>query len=310
MTADGRHDPRPEGALPESGGPAPKRRLFKRRARKPRAVPDRAAPPWPERLLAYLSERAHRFFNPIAFFGEVLLVALPGWGAGRPHKRFRLRDFMRVLAASGAGALPIITVVNVLVGAIIAFVGAVQLVKLGAGAFVADMISIGVAREMGAVVTAVVMAGRTGAAFAAELATMQTNEEVDALAVLGLRPVAWLVLPRVLALLLMMPLLYAYAVLTGLFGGFLVGVGTMGLSPAAYIDRGLVALKWTHLGLGFSKSLAFGVLVALAGCYCGLTAQRHAAGVGEATTRAVVAGIVGVIALDAVFAVCANALRI
>lgn len=274
---------------------------------------DPAPPPPPglaERLQAGAADAARAVLGPVAFLGSVLLAAWPPRGTGRRRKLFLMRDFMRVLAGAGAQALPIITVVNILVGAIIAFVGAVQLLKFGAGAFVADMLSIGIAREMAVVVSAVVMAGRTGAAFAAELATMQTNEEVDALEVLGVRPVAWLVLPRVLALLLMMPLLYMYAVLMGLFGGFLVGTTMLNLSPAAYIDRGLLALKWTHLYLGLSKSVAFGALVAMAGCYCGLTAQRHAAGVGLATTRAVVAGIVGVIALDAVFAVCANALGV
>lgn len=241
--------------------------------------------------------------RPIAFVGEVVLAASRGGD-------FRARDFNRVLADAGAKALPIVTVVNMLVGAILAFVGAVQLVKFGAGIFVADGVAIAAAREMAAVITAVVMAGRTGAAFAAELATMQANEEVDALKVLGIDPIGWLVLPRVLALVLMLPLLYAYGVATGLFGGFLVGSTMLQVSPAAYFDRTLNALSWSHLGLGLSKSFAFGVLVALAGCYCGLTAQRHAAGVGLATTRAVVIGIVGVIALDAVFAVCANALNI
>lgn len=266
--------------------------------------------PWDERIAAYVLARVSACLGPLVFFGEVLLAARPRAPAGRPRRRFQRQDFLRVLASSGAGALPIVTLVNILVGAIIAFVGAVQLVKLGAGALVADMLSIAVAREMAAVITAVVMAGRTAAAFAAELATMQTNEEVDALEVLGVNPVAWLVLPRVLALLLMMPLLYAYAVLMGLFGGFLVGTAVMELNPAAYIERGLQALQWTHLLLGLCKSLAFGVFVALAGCYFGLHAQRHAAGVGEATTRAVVAGIVGVIVIDAIFAVCANALDI
>lgn len=243
-------------------------------------------------------------FEPLAFVGEVVL-ALFGRRGG-----FRQQDFARVLADSGARALAIVTVVNVLIGAILAFVGAVQLMKFGAGIFVADGVAIAIPREMAAVVTAIVMAGRTGAAFAAEIATMQANEEVDALQVLGIHAIAWLVLPRVLALLLMLPLLYAYGVAAGLFGGLAVGSTMLQISPEAYFDRTVAALKWTHIGLGLAKSFVFAVLVALAGCYCGLHARRDAAGVGEATTRAVVIGIVGVIALDAVFAVCANALDI
>ena len=163
---------------------------------------------------------------------------------------------------------------------------------------------------MAAIITAVVMAGRTGAAFAAELATMQANEEVDALEVLGLDAVDFLVLPRVLALLLMMPLLYVYGCVTGLIGGMVVAAGMLDISATAYLDRTLVSLTYEHIGLGFAKSFVFGALIGLVGCYSGLYAQRNAAGVGVATTNAVVVSIVCIIVLDAVFAVCANALGI
>ena len=243
----------------------------------------------------------------VVFLGQVLLSATAALAG---HARFRWKDLARITADASAKAVPIVTVVNMLVGAILAFVGAVQLIKFGAGIFVADLVGIAVAREMAAVITAVVMAGRTGAAFAAELATMRTNEEVDALEVLGLPPVDFLVLPRMLALVAMMPLLYVYACVTGLFGGLLVAAGMLGLPPAAYVDRTLDALTWSHLGLGMAKSVVFGALIALTGCYHGLTAARNAAGVGAATTQAVVISIVGVIAIDAVFALCANALGI
>ena len=245
--------------------------------------------------------------RPLTFLGQVLISAAHAL-TGR--WRFRLKDLGSVLANCSARAVPIVTVVNVLVGAILAFVGAVQLVKFGAGIYVADLVGIAVAREMAAIITAVVMAGRTGAAFAAELATMQANEEIDALEVLGLNAVDFLVLPRVLSLLLTMPLLYVYGCATGLFGGMIVASGMLDVSPAAYLDRTLLALDWSHLGLGFAKSFVFGALIGLVGCYCGLYAQRNAAGVGVATTHAVVVSIVGIIVLDALFAVCANALGI
>ncbi len=245
--------------------------------------------------------------RPVAFLGHVLLAAAAGLSRGW---RFRTKDLGRATADASARALPIVTIVNVLVGAILAFVGAVQLVKFGAGIFVADLVGIAVAREMAAVITAVVMAGRTGAAFAAELATMQANEEIDALEVLGLHAVDFLVLPRMIALILMMPLLYVYACTTGLLGGFLVSAGMLDLAPAAYFERTVRALDWEHLALGFSKSITFGALVGLTGCYHGLHAARHAAGVGAATTQSVVVAIVGIIAVDAVFAVCANALGV
>jgi phospholipid/cholesterol/gamma-HCH transport system permease protein len=243
----------------------------------------------------------------VTFLGQVLIT---GSQAVAGRSRFRLKDLGRIAADCSGRAVPIVTVVNLLVGAILAFVGAVQLVKFGAGIYVADLVGIAVAREMAAIITAVVMAGRTGAAFAAELATMQANEEVDALEVLGLSPVDFLVLPRVLALLVMMPLLYVYGCITGLIGGMLVAAGMLRISPAAYLEETLLALDWSHLALGFSKSFVFGAMIGMVGCYFGLFAQRNAAGVGVATTSAVVTSIVGIIVLDAIFAICANALGI
>jgi phospholipid/cholesterol/gamma-HCH transport system permease protein len=243
----------------------------------------------------------------VAFFGRVLISGAAAL-AGRWH--FRRQDFARVLADSSANALPIVLVVNFLVGSILAFVGAVQLLQFGAGIFVADLVGIAMVRELAAVITAVVMAGRTGAAFAAELATMRANEEIDALEVLGLDAVDFLVQPRMIALVLMMPLMYVYACVAGLAGGLLVAVTMLDLSTAAYMNRSLEALSFTYFAFGMSKALVFGALLAITGCYCGLHAARNAAGVGEATTRAVVASIVGVVVIDALFAFCAEALNI
>lgn len=247
------------------------------------------------------------FTQPVSFLGEVLLAAVPALAG---HWRFRAKDFSRVMADCSARAVPIVAVVNLLVGAILAFVGAVQLAKFGAGIFVADLVGIAVAREMAAIITAVVIAGRTGAAFAAELATMQTNEEIDALEVLGLPAIDFLVLPRVVSLLLMMPFLYVFACATGVVGGMIVSVAMLDVSAAAYLERTAEALTWAHLILGIGKSVTFGALVGMVGCYYGLYANRNAAGVGVATTGAVVTSIVGIIVLDAVFALCANALGI
>ncbi|MDB6001975.1 MAG: hypothetical protein JWP52_3674 [Rhizobacter sp.] len=256
-------------------------------------------------LLARLNPLA--LLRPVTFLGQVLISALAACGG---QWRFRAKDLGRVMADCSARAVPIVTVVNLLVGAILAFVGAVQLIKFGAGIFVADLVAIAVAREMAAIITAVVIAGRTGAAFAAEIATMQTNEEVDALEVLGLPAMDFLVLPRVASLLLMMPLLYVFACLSGLLGGMLVAAGMLDISAAAYLQRTADSLSWTHIGLGIGKSVAFGGLIGMVGCYYGLYAKRNAAGVGVATTGAVVTSIVGIIVLDAIFALCANALGI
>jgi phospholipid/cholesterol/gamma-HCH transport system permease protein len=223
---------------------------------------------------------------------------------------FPMRDFRRIAAQCSAQALPIVAVVNLLLGSILAFVGAVQLIQFGAGMYVADLVGVAVPRELAAAMTAIVMAGRTGADFAAELATMQSNEEVDALEVLGLDAISYLVLPRVLALTLMMPVLYLYGSVFGLLGGLLVGSDLLDISYAAYFERTVAALSYTQFALGASKSLFFGALVGLTGCYFGLHASRNAAGIGAAATSAVVIGIVGVIVVDTIFAVCANSLGV
>jgi phospholipid/cholesterol/gamma-HCH transport system permease protein len=242
-----------------------------------------------------------------ALVGETMqrgLVALTG------RARMRAIDVVLLMREAGAGALGIVAIVNGLVGGILGFVGAVQLRRFGAEIFVADLVGIAMVREMAAVMTAVVMAGRTGGAYAAQLATMQGNEEIDALKALGIPVHDYLVLPRVVALVAMMPLLYIYACAFGLMGGLVVGVATLDLSATAYLVETRGALNSTQFVFGLVKVIAFGALVALAGCHIGLSAGRSAADVGRAATSAVVAGIVGVIALDGIFAICADALGI
>ncbi|ABC23245.1 Protein of unknown function DUF140 [Rhodospirillum rubrum ATCC 11170] len=219
-------------------------------------------------------------------------------------------DILHLMREAGANALVIVAIVNGLIGAILAFVGAVQLQRFGAGIFVADLVGIAMVREMAAVMTAIVMAGRTGGAYAAHLATMQGNEEIDALKVLGIPAYDFLVLPRVVALVTMMPLLYLYGCAIGLLGGFVVSLAILDMSATTFLDQIQGAIAGRQFAIGLVKSVAFGFLVALAGCHIGLRAGRSAADVGRAATSAVVVGIVGVIALDAVFAVCADRLGI
>jgi phospholipid/cholesterol/gamma-HCH transport system permease protein len=237
-------------------------------------------------------------------------AALGSAAALMGRARTRVVDVLQFMREAGAAALGIVAIVNGLVGAILAFVGAVQLRRFGAGIYVADLVGIATVREMAAVMTAIVMAGRTGGAYAAQLATMQGNEEIDALKVLGIPIFDFLVLPRMTALVAMMPLLYFYACAVGLLGGFLVGTGMLDLTPVAFLEQARAAVAGRQFLFGLVKSIAFGALIALAGCHIGLRAGRTAADVGHAATTAVVAGIVGVIALDAVLAVCANALGI
>lgn len=242
-----------------------------------------------------------------ALVGE---TALRGAAALARQTHTRVTDIMELVHDAGADALGIVALVNGLVGAIMAFVGAVQLQRFGAGIYIADLVGIAVVREMAAISTAIVMAGRTGGAYAAHLATMQGNEEIDALNVLGVDVFDFLVLPRVVALTTMMPLLYLYGCAVGIFGGFIVSMATLDLAPVTFLEQLRGALDAPEFEIGLTKSIFFGALVALAACHIGLRAGRSAADVGHAATTAVVASIVGIIALDAVFAICTNALGI
>ena len=228
----------------------------------------------------------------------------------RGAARFRWRDLLQLIQECGAQALPIISLVSVLVGLILAFVGAVQLRLFGAEIYVANLVGIGMTREMGAMMAAVVMAGRTGAAFAAQLGTMQVNEEVDALNTLGIAPMEFLVLPRLLALVLMMPLLCLYADFMGILGGMVVGISMLDLPLPQYLNQTIDSITLHHFLLGVTKSLVFGVLVAMAGCLRGLQCGRSAQAVGEVATSAVVTSIVAIIVADGIFAVVANFLNV
>ena len=260
-----------------------------------------------ERVGGFVLDRAAGARAFLALLGEAVLL-LPRFLAGRA--KIRRAELLEVLAESSSRALPIVAVVNLLMGAILAFVGAVQLKTLGAGVYVANLVGIASVREFTPILTAIVLAGRTGASFAASIATMQGNEEIDALDALGVRPVEFLVMPRLVALALLTPLLYVYGCAFALAGGMAVALPTLGLSSTAFLAQLQHAVAGPHFAIGGLKALAFGALVALVGCHHGLRAPRSAAGVGSATTSAVVSAIVGVIVLDAVFAVCANALGV
>ncbi len=246
----------------------------------------------------------HAFVN---LLGQVVLL-LPRFVTGRA--KIRDSEMVEVLAESSSSALLIVGIVNLLMGNILAFVGAVQLKPFGAGIYVADLVGIASARELTPILTAIVLAGRTGASFAARIATMQGNEEIDALTTLGVSPVEFLVLPRVVALSLLMPLLFVYGCALALLGGLCVSVPFLDMSAASYTAQTQHAIGAAQFAIGGLKAFVFGALVALLGCHFGLRAERSAAGVGAATTMAVVSSIVAIIAVDAVFAVCTNALGI
>jgi phospholipid/cholesterol/gamma-HCH transport system permease protein len=239
----------------------------------------------------------------VRFIGEAT-IALGVFLRGKAS--YRRSDLMLIIQECGAQALPIVSLISFLVGLILAFVGAVQLMQFGAQIYVADLVGIAMVREMGAMMAAIIMAGRTGAAFAAQLGTMTVNEEIDALKTLGISPMEFLVLPRMLALILMMPLLCLYADLVGMLGGLLVGVGMLDITVVEYFNQTVGAVGLNDIALGVVKSALFGVLVALSGCLRGMQSGRSASAVGVAATSAVVTAIVFIIVTDAVFAVVTN----
>jgi phospholipid/cholesterol/gamma-HCH transport system permease protein len=232
------------------------------------------------------------------------------WRFMRGKARFMRSDIAEFVQTTGPQALPIVGIINVLLGVILGFMGAVQLQQFGAQIYVADLVALGQTREIAPMMTGIVMAGRTGAAYAAQLGTMQVNEEIDALKTFGFSPMDFLVLPRMLALALMFPLLVLYADALGIFGGYLVGVGVLDLSTTAYIEQTRHAIDMGDVALGLIKGSIFGILVAVTGCMHGMQSGRSASAVGDATTSAVVSGIIAIIFTTAIFSVLTSILGI
>ena len=243
----------------------------------------------------------------LSFTGEVAL------GIGRVltgRKVFRMVDFLTILYQCSAAALPIVGLISLLSGLTMAFVGAVQLQKFGAEIFVADLVALAMVREMGALMAAIVMTGRTGASFAAQLGNMRVSEEIDAYKTMGIRPVDFLVVPRLLALVLVMPMLCMYANLIGIIGGYLVGVLMLDMSTHQYLTQTVNAMTLKDLFSGEMKSFFFGMVVAVSGCFYGINCGQSSAAVGQSVTRSVVTGITFIIVVDAIFAVVFHILGI
>jgi phospholipid/cholesterol/gamma-HCH transport system permease protein len=224
----------------------------------------------------------------LAFLGEVVLSLLR-LVSGRA--RFRVRDLWLEIEQVGPRALPIVSVISFLVGLILAYLGADQLKLVGAQIFIADLVAIGMVREVGALMTGIIIAGRTGAAFAAQLGTMQVNEEIDAYQVLGISAIDFLVLPRMLALMLMVPLLTLYSGFIGMLAGLLVSVTIFDIGVFEYYTETLRALEFKQFAVGLSKGTVYGAMIAFAGCLRGMQCGRSAEAVGHAATSAVVTAI-------------------
>ena len=222
--------------------------------------------------------------------------------------KFRKKDLGILIQEAGAQALPIVTLINFLIGVIVAFVGAVQLEMFDAQIYVADLVGIAMVRELAPMMTAIILAGRSGAAFAAQLGTMMVNEEIDALNTFGFNSYEFLVLPRLLALALMMPLLVLYADFMGILGGLFVSFVSLDITFTQYFQETLTVLDPTQFSLGLIKGEIYGILVAIAGCLRGIQSGRSASAVGSATTSAVVTGIIFVVVASAVTTIIYNIL--
>jgi phospholipid/cholesterol/gamma-HCH transport system permease protein len=268
-----------------------------------RAVPERAAEAESPKL-SPVTRVGHRaisawdaWLEAVTFTGQVtdsFIRLLLG------RARLRWRDFWVVVQSNGMGALPIVTLIAVLIGVIIAFLGVVVLRRFGAGYYVSFLIGYGILREMGALMTGIIMAGRTGAAFAAELGSMKITEEIDAYTTLGISPIDHLVLPRMLGLFVMMPLLVIYADFIAIAGGMVVAVSLLDLTPTQFVGGLLSVVTLSDAALGVFKGGVFGVIIGLAGCMKGLQTGDDAGAVGRSATSAVVLGITLIIVANAV----------
>ncbi|MFO1298474.1 MAG: ABC transporter permease [Rubrivivax sp.] len=247
-----------------------------------------AAAPQPRRRIP-MPQRTSEAVVTVAFFGEVLL-AFGRWLSGRAIVRGA--EVLHQLDETGPRSLPIVAMTCALVGLMLAYMGGAQLGRIGAYNYLADIVAVGMVREVAALMTGVILAGRIGSAFAAQLATMKAGEEIDALRVLGVEPVAHLVVPRLAALLLMAPALYACGVTAGIVAGWPAASGSYGVASVEYFHQSARAIDFTHLVVGLFKTMLYVALVALAGCREGLHAGRSAQAVGAATTTAVVKGLV------------------
>ena len=241
------------------------------------------------------------------FIGE---IAAAFWLLFTGKARFRRSEFLSIIQECSADALPIVSLISLLVGLILAYVGAIQLRMFGAQIYVADLVGIGMVRAMGAIMTGIIIAGRTGASFAARIGTMQVNEEIDALQTTGVSPMEFLVLPRVLALALMMPLLCIYADLMGILGGFIVGVFVLDLNFFEYYTETIKAVGLVNVWIGLFSGFVYGILVSIAGCLRGMQCGRSASAVGDATTSAVVTSIVSIVVATTIITVLCDILGI
>jgi len=244
--------------------------------------------------------------SQVSFIGETTAALVHA--AFHPNS-VRWRDVWQICERAGVDALPIVSLISFLLGMILAFQSAVPMKRFGAEIFVADLIGLAMLRELGPLMTAILLAGRSGAAFAAEIGTMRVNQEVDALETMGLNPVRFLVTPRIIAAVLMTPLLSVYSDLVGVLGGALT-MQSFAIPFSTFLTEVDSAVNLTDFLAGFIKSFVFAILVAGIGCLRGLQTAAGASAVGESATRAVVSGIILLVVVDGLFALAYYILNI
>jgi len=258
-----------------------------------------------ERWGQYVTTAAAQAYALLGFLGESAL-ALAGWLAH--PARIRLRPILFNLRSGGFDALPIVGTLSFLLGIVVAYQGADQLRQYGANIFVADLVGLSMLREFAPLMTAIIIAGRSGSAYAAQIGTMAVTQEIDAMRTIGIAPLEMLVLPKLLALVIALPLLTVFADLLGVFGGMLMARAQLGVGFAEFLERFSKAVSVTSYLVGIGKAPVFAAIIVLVGCFQGFRTQGGADSVGRQTTRAVVQSIFLVIVADALFSVAFSVL--
>lgn len=269
-----------------------------------------AQPPaysWLERRGLNFMKHLDQAVGMLSFVGEAAMAALR---QVRQPSRIRLRPVLHNIQGAGYEALPIVGLLSFLMGVVVSYQGAEQLARYGASIFVADLVGLSMLREMGPLLTAIIVAGRSGSAFTAQIGTMKVTEEIDAMRTIGIAPMELLVLPKILALLVAVPLLTIYADIMGVAGGMIMAKTQLGISFEDFLDRFDNAVKLSSYLVGIGKSLMFATIVALVGCFQGFRVSSSADSVGRQTTVSVVQAIFLVIVVDAVFSVIFSWLKI
>ncbi|MBK7000081.1 MAG: ABC transporter permease [Rhodoferax sp.] len=268
-------------------------------------TPAQQHPAFLERVGLSVATAFEEAFALLGFLGECA-VALCGWCAH--PARVRWRPIVFNLRSSGVDALPIVGLLSFLLGIVVAYQGAGQLRQYGANIFVADLVGLSMLREFAPLITAIILAGRSGSAYAAQIGTMAVTEEIDAMRTIGIAPLEMLVLPKVIALVIALPLLTVFADVLGVCGGMLMASSQLGVGPGEFLDRFSKAVSMTSYLVGLGKAPVFAAIIALVGCFQGFRTHGSADSVGLHTTRAVVQSIFLVIVADALFSVAFSVL--